>query len=687
MHKIPFRYILPFFIFLFTFLIYIHHLSPSVYGGDVGDFVTAAFVKGVPHPSGYPLFTILAILFTYLPFTFSVVLKIGLISVISASATVVILYFLINTLTKNRIAACFGGLTLAFVYPFWLYAELAEVFAFTYLFFILLFSLAILFHLKKERKFLYLLSFFSGLSLANHEVTLLLFPSLLFLVVATDRKIFLKPVLLFQCLLLFLCGLLPYGYIPIAASRNPLVNWDNAVTLQNFLHLVLRRDYGNWIYQPDPDYIGKIILPLVTYFSYFFIEFSPILLFLNIFGMIYLWKKKMKTILIASLCAIFFTGPFFFTYGSIPVSGKFTIGVFERFYVISGLYIIFLSSFGVIFCSELLQKRLSYFNAGFRNKKKYQILFPLLFLIVPTIFFIRNFSKTDLHDVWIGDNYARHMLMTPPKKSIFLVRTDNAAFNVLYMHVVNGIRPDISVHLPLIQSIRDNDFLKEYAQISQEDKNNSYVNMYLKTAMRVSKRRPFFSSVMIQFDNASPSAKIDWIPYGLLYKLADDSDRNMSKNDYFMKQKKIWDNFSLKEIQEKKPSVQRSLLLSDIIASYVYSAIFTGNYLVEHYNDLELAKYFYQKAIDIDPENEIGYEGIGIYYLRKDRCLEAKKYFSEMLKINQWSRAAYERIYLTEKYCFKNNKGAESVTKKYQSVFHSSFEKEFKTNNDLPMKQ
>ena len=120
--------IAPFFLFFTTFIVYLHNNSSSVYGGDVGDFLSAIAVKGIPHPSGYPLFTMLGILFSYIPLDQPLAWKVGLISVIFSSLSVVLIYLIITELTGNKLLAVISSLILAFFYPFWLYAELAEVF-------------------------------------------------------------------------------------------------------------------------------------------------------------------------------------------------------------------------------------------------------------------------------------------------------------------------------------------------------------------------------------------------------------------------------------------------------------------------------------------------------------------------------------------------------------------------------
>ena len=95
-------YIFPLFLFLLTIVLYIHNLSRGVYGGDVGDFLTAIAVNGVPHPSGYPLFIILGILLKILPFNAPLAFKVGLISVFSSALSVVLLYCISLDLTNKK---------------------------------------------------------------------------------------------------------------------------------------------------------------------------------------------------------------------------------------------------------------------------------------------------------------------------------------------------------------------------------------------------------------------------------------------------------------------------------------------------------------------------------------------------------------------------------------------------------
>ncbi|UCH71922.1 MAG: DUF2723 domain-containing protein, partial [Thermoplasmatales archaeon] len=178
-------------IFSFTCGVYIYNLSPSVFGGDSGDFLSAIAVKGVPHPSGYPLYTILGLFFNSLPIRATIAWKVGLISTILSSLAVVFLYMIVEELTNHKSIALISSLTLAFIQPFWIYAEVTEVFALHSLFVITITYFSIRFYKTKKNKYLYTLSFLSGLSLTNNLTILLIFPAVSILVLATKPRMFL----------------------------------------------------------------------------------------------------------------------------------------------------------------------------------------------------------------------------------------------------------------------------------------------------------------------------------------------------------------------------------------------------------------------------------------------------------------------------------------------------------------
>ena len=52
---------------LIVFVIYMLTLSPVVYLGDSGELTVAAFSLGIPHNSGYPLYSLVGKIFCLIP--------------------------------------------------------------------------------------------------------------------------------------------------------------------------------------------------------------------------------------------------------------------------------------------------------------------------------------------------------------------------------------------------------------------------------------------------------------------------------------------------------------------------------------------------------------------------------------------------------------------------------------------
>src|SRR3989304_10001566 len=91
--------LLPYVWGLFLWFIFLFFQAEGIYGGDSGDMVTAAYLGGVPHPPGYPLYTFLGWLLTKIPVS-TVAFRIGLLSAIPHAATVAAVYVFVYFLTK-----------------------------------------------------------------------------------------------------------------------------------------------------------------------------------------------------------------------------------------------------------------------------------------------------------------------------------------------------------------------------------------------------------------------------------------------------------------------------------------------------------------------------------------------------------------------------------------------------------
>lgn len=664
------KYFIPIFLFLAIFFIYLHNLSRSVFGGDVGDFVTSAIVMGVPHPSGYPLITFLGFLLTRINFI-TPAFMVGLISVFSASFAVVLFYFFSLKLTKSKLIALVSSLVLAFNYLFWFHAEIAEIFALNNFFIILLTLLAYFYFKYKKNKYFYLLAFFTGLSLTNNYIISFIFPSVLILVLNNYKELFRKPKTIFIGLILGLLGLSVYLYIPIASFYNPPINWGNVKDLSTFLDVLLRKLYGTFGVGPTPDLnlMQKLVIQK-NYFLYLFYQLTFPVIFICTLGAISLLKSN-KMLFIALLLGFLLSGSFFIALIGMPLLNSFYIGIYERFYTMSSVILLFFFPFGLQFFVQTLNKIF--------GKKLYEKLFIAIFFIIPLFFFKYNYNKTDLHNIWVGDNLAYDIISPLPKNSFLLLTADTPLFNTWYVHYGLKVRPDVTfISMVANNNLRKltDDYLKKFPKDSKDP------DLIAKALLNISGKAPVFSNLKIQ---SSKGKKLVWVPYGLVYKLENNSKKILPKEEFLKTQSKIWREFKNKNINKIDNPGVNSLTISEIALAYSNAMVDRGDYIFNQYHDSKLALRYFQKAIDLDINNENSYLALAVFQMSNLNCKQAQVNLDKAMEINPLNNKAYYFLYINYKYCFKDNNKAKNVIKNYNRIFRGNFNKDFK-RKDIKIK-
>ena len=229
--------------------VYVRTLAPTVAGGDSGELITAAYTLGVPHPPGYPLYTLLAKLFTLIPIG-TIAWRVNLFSAVCGAGAATLLFLTVVRWSGSIWAALASASLFAFSPRVWPHAVTAEVFALNNLFIAGIVYLTLRFSeessapgaagIKRRRAIACVLFFWMGLGLTNHH-TLIFYalPAAIFVLMAADLR---RPRLIGVFALCGLVGLLPYIYIPIASARIPLMSWGDQTTVTGLLDHLLRRE-------------------------------------------------------------------------------------------------------------------------------------------------------------------------------------------------------------------------------------------------------------------------------------------------------------------------------------------------------------------------------------------------------------------------------------------------------------
>ncbi len=284
--------------------IYLFTTQPNVGLLDSGEFLTAAVHVGVPHPTGYPLWTIGAHIFKLFPFgngAWEVNLFSGF---CSALAVGIVGLILCNSLrwvgVRERVAqilAIAWAVALACSVSMWSQAVIAEVYGLHVL--VVMFYIWVLYRWVREPAWtngLAWSAFFFALGMSNHHLMIALAP-LPVVVMLLVRRDLLAEGLLYLCvsaalvylgfgsisgesatwhssvrfvwcvgaalvlwviirrrltywrmglwvLLAVIMGLLPYSYMPLASETNPPMNWGFTSTKEGFFYSVNRSQYS-----------------------------------------------------------------------------------------------------------------------------------------------------------------------------------------------------------------------------------------------------------------------------------------------------------------------------------------------------------------------------------------------------------------------------------------------------------
>jgi hypothetical protein len=277
----------------FAFLLYLWTLAPTVLYYERPDLLDAAMLQahvyalGITQPTGYPTYTMLTHLFTYLPFG-DPAYRANLASAVFG-ATAVLLTFLAGLqLSRRIVTAAVGALAFAVGNIFWSQAVIAEVYTLNALFVSLVVLVLLIWQDTREDRYLLAAAFLMGLSLTHHVTSGLLLSTATLFVLTVDRRKLLEWRLVLKGAGLFILGLTPYLYLPVRVRVEPPISEADPSNLARLWELVAGREFGIlfWTFGPD-----EFLARLTSLWGYFSDEFHAGLLLVAAVGAISMLLK------------------------------------------------------------------------------------------------------------------------------------------------------------------------------------------------------------------------------------------------------------------------------------------------------------------------------------------------------------------------------------------------------------
>ncbi|MBE0685467.1 MAG: DUF2723 domain-containing protein [Anaerolineaceae bacterium] len=411
-------------------------LTWANFGNDGGDFLSAILTGGIPHPTGYPTYTILGILFQKIPLG-DPYFRLAMLSWLPAAIGAVLFALLINQVLVDKSSAIstptalLAGLVWGWMPFLWSQAVIIEVHGLQSLFLVLaLWWIWILLNVLQRNDKPYqfiLLSFCFGLAIGNHITILLFLPAILFALFVAYKNGQSKRIVFGQIFAVGL-GTLIYLYLPLRAAQYPPINWGNPQTWQGFWWVISGNPYQNLV---AANSISQIFTRISALAGLLIQQFGYPGVILGVMGAVQ-YKHQTKN-LPAILVYIFFAFSFFAILYGTDDSITYLLAPFLVFVIWIGLGIATVIPWG--------WKK---WPMGYGLLAIYAIMF--IAAVPSTIQTINPRQQTQPAD------YAEYLMEQLPENSILLTSEDRDTFPVWYYHFGLQQRPDLAVIvLPLSQ--------------------------------------------------------------------------------------------------------------------------------------------------------------------------------------------------------------------------------------------
>ena len=408
--------------------VYILALAPGLTfehsGSDGGDLITAAWTLGVPHPPGYPLYTLLAWLFTRLPVG-TIAYRVNLLSAVCAAGAVTLVCRTAQMLLPreaHRLAlSAAAALTLAFSSLLWSQAVISEVYALLTLLAALVLWLVIHWRNGGRDHDLWLAGLTLGLGMGNHLTLAFVAPAIVILLWPQRRRWFRARTLL-PAIGLFLAGLTIYAYLPLAAAHRPPVNWGDPRTWKGFLWVISGEQYQAFVFGLKPDEflprLGNWALLLGNQFGWWG-------LLLALIGIGSWWRRDRLFVAFAFAWML-------------------PLGIYAFFYDTGDSYVYLLPA--VMLLALFWGEGARYLLHLARHLRPvWQRTVLVVILLLPLASLALHWKGNDLSRDWQAHAYAFQALESADPGSLIVVRGDRSTFSLWYGLYAEGLRPDVTV--------------------------------------------------------------------------------------------------------------------------------------------------------------------------------------------------------------------------------------------------
>ena len=462
------RWIVAAIVFVAAFALYLKTLSPALGPNDSGELTSAVWCLGNAHPPGFPLFLLLTHLFTLLPLG-SVAVRTNIATAFFAAVSCAIVALAAieillmprdvvevkapveekRSKKKQRVAerkvspkqeiavaevrppsnvsialiALVCGLLFACSRTLWQFANVTEVYAVNTA---LMAGVAwgmLRWARTRDVRWLYAAALLFGLGLAVHHVTIGTGAlGIAVLITRVGGLRFWRSRSTIIAALLLAAGLLVYAYLPIAASRKPVMNWGDPVSVHAIVDHITGKQYRSYINTSDEKKTAQFDRYLGLVEREFGTRWLPIVPLIAIAGLILLYFRQ-RTIFWYVVLSLAGNAAWFAVYPITTDGPAYAIPTF--------IALLFAFAYGASSIVELLKTDRS------------RTIAAASLLILPLISVIAIYPIRDRSRYWVNYDYAENALKSM-RPNALLITGDWQLYSAMrYTTDVEHQRPDV----------------------------------------------------------------------------------------------------------------------------------------------------------------------------------------------------------------------------------------------------
>jgi hypothetical protein len=457
-------------------------MPPTVVWGDAGELAAAAHVLGIPHPTGYPLYMLLAKLFDLLPWANTAV-RISLLSAVCMAGAAAALAWSAALLTESAPAGLAAGLALAFSRPAWAMAVVPDVHALNALIIAAALAVFVADTRQPRPRTVVWLALLTGLGLAHHRTSLAFTLPLLAATAVRARPPARRALAAAGALL---APLLLYLYLPLRAAAHPATVFADTSHWEAFLGHVMARNYVHLAFSRPLSQVGPMLWMIVQDFGRA-LTVGGVLLVLM--GAVALWRWQR----LLSLCLLVST--VVLTMWNLGYDAPDLVTFFVPVWLALGIWL----GVGVATAADAVSRMLAK-----QARWLPVVVTAAALLLVPVSMVQTNWLTCNRHGEWRAYDEQAALLASLPRDAIYITMIDD--FILLYLQRVEGRRPDVTmltrvglgfdgpeVLKPSLRAVlRDKYGPEAWWGKAEQDRTRATVGLAAELARRTQWRRPVY---------------------------------------------------------------------------------------------------------------------------------------------------------------------------------------------------